>query len=108
MSDAPRSGPGTHARGAGEACVQLERVARRFERGTLAVDALQDVTLTIRAGERVALMGPSGCGKSTCLNVISGVDRPDAGRALVLGVDLGTAKERELVLLRRRRIGIVF
>jgi putative ABC transport system ATP-binding protein len=88
--------------------VRLEHVARRFQRGPLVVDALEDVTLTIRAGERVALMGPSGCGKSTCLNVISGVDRPDAGRALVLGVDLGAAKERELVLLRRRRIGIVF
>jgi putative ABC transport system ATP-binding protein len=88
--------------------IQLQSVARRYVRGSSVVVALADVSLEVRAGEMVALVGPSGCGKSTCLNLVSAVDRPDEGRALVLGVDLGSARESELVLLRRRRIGIVF
>ncbi len=88
--------------------VRLERVTRRFVRGASVVLALADVSFEIRRGEMVALVGPSGCGKSTCLNVISGVDRPDEGSAHLLGVDLARAREGELVQLRRRKIGIVF
>jgi putative ABC transport system ATP-binding protein len=91
-----------------EPVVLLTNVSRRYARGNTLVAALRDVSLTVQRGESVALVGPSGCGKSTCLNVISGVDRPDAGSARVLGVELRTAPERELVLLRRRNIGIVF
>jgi len=56
----------------------------------------------------VALCGPSGCGKSTCLNLLSGVDRADSGTVRVCGVDVTAAPLRELTLLRRRKIGIVF
>ncbi len=56
----------------------------------------------------VALVGPSGCGKSTALNLVAAVDRPDAGRVVVCGVDIGSASEGELVALRRRSIGMVF
>ncbi|MFO1011112.1 MAG: ABC transporter ATP-binding protein [Planctomycetota bacterium] len=104
MSDA-RS---TAASGAGEVIVRLDGVARRYARGGATVAALDGVSLEIRRGEMVVLVGPSGCGKSTCLNLIAGIDRPDEGRAHVLGVDVGAASESELVLLRRRRLGIVF
>jgi putative ABC transport system ATP-binding protein len=56
----------------------------------------------------VALVGPSGCGKSTALNLVGAVDRPDAGRVVVCGVDVGSASEAQLVALRRRSIGMVF
>jgi putative ABC transport system ATP-binding protein len=56
----------------------------------------------------VALLGPSGCGKSTLLNLLSGVDRADEGQVEVAGIDLSRASERDLVALRRTRIGIVF
>jgi putative ABC transport system ATP-binding protein len=94
--------------GMGEEVAELERVSRSYRRGDEVVRALQDVSLRLAAGEMVALVGPSGCGKSTTLNLVAAVDRPDEGTVRVCGVDLGSARERDLVALRRRRIGLVF
>jgi putative ABC transport system ATP-binding protein len=88
--------------------VVLERAGKHFRRGDETVVALADATLAVAPGEMVALVGPSGCGKSTTLNLAAGVDRPDSGRVTVCGVELGAAAERELVMLRRRSIGVVF
>ena len=88
--------------------IELDRVERRYERNGLSVAALGGVSLSIAAGEFVAVVGPSGCGKSTLLNLIAGVDRADAGRVLVCGTDLSRAGERELTALRRASIGVVF
>ena len=55
---------------------RLESVSRAFG----AVEVLQNVSLTIREGEFVAVVGPSGCGKTTLLNILSGFDRPTSGR----------------------------
>jgi putative ABC transport system ATP-binding protein len=88
--------------------VELVDVQRRFARGGATLDALAGVTLAIAGGEFVAVVGPSGCGKSTLLNVVSGVDRASAGTVRVCGVELTTAGETELTLLRRRALGIVF
>jgi ABC-type lipoprotein export system ATPase subunit len=88
--------------------IVLEGVSKSYRRGDESVAALVDVSFTVSAGELVALVGPSGCGKSTTLNLVSGVDRADAGRVAVCGLDLGTASEAELVTLRRRTVGIVF
>ena len=88
--------------------VVLEGAGMSYRRGDEVVVALADATLSVAPGEMVALVGPSGCGKSTTLNLAAGVDRPDAGRVAVCGVDLGAAAERELVALRRHAIGVVF
>lgn len=88
--------------------VVLEHASKIYTRGAERLHALADVTLTLAAGEMVALVGPSGCGKSTCLNLVSGVDRPDGGRVEVCGIELARATARELTFLRRHRIGIVF
>jgi ABC-type lipoprotein export system ATPase subunit len=88
--------------------VELIGVGRDYRRGDEEVHALVDLSLTLEAGELIALIGPSGCGKSTALNLVAAVDRPDRGTVTVCGVDIGTAAEAELVALRRRSIGMVF
>ena len=90
------------------AIVEFHDVRRVYERGEERVPALDGVSFSVVAGEAVAFVGPSGCGKSTTLNLIAGVDRPDAGRVVVCGRDLSRAGERELTRLRRECIGVVF
>jgi len=69
---------------------------------------LQELSLALEKGERVALVGPSGSGKSTLLNCIGGVDRPDRGEVVMDGVTLSSLKPDGLALLRRERLGMVF
>ncbi len=86
----------------------LRAVHRVHGVGEAAVHALRGVTLTVEAGELVAVMGPSGSGKSTLLNLAGGLDRPDRGEVVVDGTALGGCDRRALAALRRRRIGYVF
>ncbi len=88
--------------------LNVERLAKRFRQGNTTIEALKDITLTVKRGEFVAVMGASGSGKSTLLHVIAGLTRPDEGRVLVDGQDLSTLSDRSLTLFRRRHIGLVF
>jgi len=72
------------------------------------VHALRGVSLSVGAGELVAVMGPSGSGKSTLLNLCGGLDRPTRGEVVVEGWVLGTLSKRRLATVRRRRVGYVF
>ena len=69
---------------------------------------LADVELDLSAGEYVAIMGESGTGKSTLLNLVAGLDRPDAGTIAVGGADLAALDDDALTVLRRERMGFVF
>jgi putative ABC transport system ATP-binding protein len=69
--------------------------------------ALHGVSLTVEAGEVVAVTGPSGCGKSTLLHAAAGIVRPQAGSVRLLGHDLTALDETACTRLRRRRVGIV-
>ncbi len=82
--------------------VECAGLHKRFGR----VDALKGVTMSVAAGEFVAITGPSGCGKSTLLHLLAALDRPTAGRVIVNGHDL--SRLRSVNRYRRKDIGIVF
>lgn len=96
------------AEAARDVMVRVEHVSRVYGSGKRAVHAVRDVSFTARRGELVAIRGRSGAGKTTLLNIIGGLDRPTSGRAVVDGHDMASASERELLQLRRDRIGFVF
>jgi putative ABC transport system ATP-binding protein len=86
--------------------VSLSDVQRAY--GEPPVLACAGVSLTIAAGELVAIVGPSGSGKSTLLNIIGTLDRPTAGVARIDGLDVDGLDDRTLSALRAHRIGFVF
>ena len=92
----------------GNAALAAEAVVREFGDGESAVRAVDGVTVSIAPGEFVALVGRSGSGKTTLLNLLAGLDRPTAGQVWFEGRDLSGLSEKELVGLRRERIGFVF
>jgi putative ABC transport system ATP-binding protein len=85
--------------------IELCDVSRRYDAGP---PALQDASLTVQAGEFVAILGPSGSGKSTLLNLIAGLDRPDSGTVTVDGVRVDKLGETGSARYRRAKIGMVF
>jgi len=88
--------------------LSLRAVTKTYVQGGAPVVALGGVDLDVRPGEQVGLVGRSGSGKSTLLHVAGGLDRPDAGRVTVTGVDVGSLGRAQRARLRRRRIGFVF
>lgn len=76
--------------------------------GPPAREVLAGVSLTVSAGEFVAIVGESGAGKSTLLNLIAALDRPDAGRITLEGTDLGTLDDDARTRWRRETLGFVF
>jgi putative ABC transport system ATP-binding protein len=85
----------------------LEKLAKTYA-GARSRTVLQNVDLALAAGEYVAVMGESGIGKSTLLNLIAGLDRPDAGSIRLDGVELTALEDEAATLLRRSRMGFVF
>jgi putative ABC transport system ATP-binding protein len=88
--------------------IELSGVSRTWDVGGRPVHALRDVTLSIAAGEYLAVMGPSGSGKSTLLSLLGGLDRPTAGSYRFEGREVAALSDDELSRLRRERIGFVF
>jgi len=88
--------------------IELSHLGRRYLLGDSEVNALDDINLSIAAGEYVSLMGPSGSGKSTLLNMLGLLDRPTTGVYQLENRDTQNLDELERARLRRERIGFVF
>ena len=88
--------------------VRAEDVRRDYRLGEDVVHAVRGVSVSIDAGEWVAIVGPSGCGKSTLLNLLGAIDTPSAGRVFVKGRDVSSLGDREATRFRLLEVGFIF
>jgi len=92
----------------GTPIVVFEQLCKSYQLGTVELQVLRDIDLTIKEGEYVAIMGPSGSGKSTMLNLLGCLDRPTSGLYSLTGQDVSALDDDQLSLIRGARIGFIF
>ncbi|MGH9141786.1 MAG: ABC transporter ATP-binding protein [Vicinamibacterales bacterium] len=90
------------------ALIELRDVTKAYKRDAIDIPVLDRMSMTIEAGEYVALMGPSGSGKSTLLNLLAGIDRPTHGSVRIGDTEVSALSERALATWRARHIGFIF
>ena len=90
------------------AFIEIKNLNKIYGKGEVELKALNNINLEINEGEFVAIVGASGSGKSTLLHLLGGVDKPSSGEVILNGTNMYSLKERELSILRRRKIGFVF
>lgn len=91
-----------------DGAIRAEDVSRHYRMGEALIRAVDGVSLSVRAGEFLALLGSSGSGKSTLLNLLAGLDRPTAGAIFVHSHNLAELDTHELARYRRQTVGMVF
>lgn len=98
----------TASKDASPAIIVFDGISRVYGSGHTAVFALNNVGITIRQGEFVAIMGPSGSGKSTCMNLLGCLDTPTQGVYRFKDINVGILTRNQRALLRRHYLGFVF
>ena len=91
-----------------ENTVRVRNVIKRYEMGSIIVEALRGINMEVKRGEYISIMGPSGSGKGTLFNMIGGLDKPTDGRVYIDEVDIAQLDAYELAWLRCRKIGYIF
>jgi lipoprotein-releasing system ATP-binding protein len=90
------------------AALELREIVRTYQQAGERLEVVRGASLTLRAGEIIALVGPSGAGKSTLLHVAGLLERPDGGEVLVAGKECGSMSDGERTAIRRRNLGFVY
>lgn len=93
---------------ASEPAIHVEQLCRHYRMGETVIRAVDGVTLSVQAGEFVALLGSSGSGKSSVLNLIAGLDRPTSGNVVVQQRNLAELSREDLAKYRLHTVGMVF
>ncbi|MFT5394256.1 MAG: lipoprotein-releasing system ATP-binding protein [Gammaproteobacteria bacterium] len=88
--------------------LECKNLGRVFEQGSLRVEVLRDVSISVSAGERVSIVGSSGSGKSTLLHLLGGLDRPSSGTVSIAGQPLSNLGEAARGKLRNKTLGFVY
>jgi len=88
--------------------IETINLSLTYRSGKVEVPALQNVNLTVKHGEFIAIMGPSGCGKSTLLHLLGGLMQPTHGTILVDGIDISKLSDSDRTAIRRGKIGYIF
>lgn len=83
-------------------------LCKTYKAGSIEVDAVNNINLSVNKGEFVAITGRSGSGKSTLLHLLGGVDRPTSGKVFIDGIDIHSLSDNDLAIFRRRRVGFIF
>jgi putative ABC transport system ATP-binding protein len=88
--------------------LEVKNVVKTFSSDSGPINAVDDVSFEVHAGEFVALVGPSGSGKTTMLSILAALLTPTSGQVLIDGTDLAGMSDTERVALRREKIGFTF
>lgn len=85
-----------------------QQLSKTYKQGTESTNVLDDLNLSVEAGELVAVVGRSGCGKSTFLHLAGGLDTPSSGKVLVNGIELSGMSDSDLAKFRNQHIGFIY
>jgi putative ABC transport system ATP-binding protein len=88
--------------------IEVVDLFKSYQRDSLEIPVLRNISLEIAEGDFLAFMGPSGSGKTTLLNLIAGIDKPTSGRILIAGTDITELSETELAVWRSHNVGFIF